>query len=105
MGREDMVREEFQVTVRPWQAERLMVLINRSRHKGVELWEVSAQLELLIEEHHNDLKAAYPGCTIEEAAERWRQGRIVKILSPPPGWRKPRLRTIDGGKKDEKKED
>jgi hypothetical protein len=100
-----MVREDFLVQVRPWQAERLMVLIKRSRFKGAELWEVADQLEVLIEEHHKDLAAEFPGLTIEKASKRYWDGRIAKILAPPPGQRRPRLRTIEGGKKDEKKED
>jgi hypothetical protein len=34
-----MVKEDFLVQVRPWQAARLKVLIERSRAKGVELSE------------------------------------------------------------------
>jgi hypothetical protein len=103
-----VMRKFFEIVVQPWEAERLKVLIGRSRAKGVELGSVTRQLDEVIREHRDEVAAMFTkqhgtaSSSSEEAAEWWDGTRMAEALWGPQGPRKRRrFRTIDGGKKEE----
>jgi hypothetical protein len=49
------MREYWQLQIRPWEADRLTVLINRSRFRGSELRDVLVQLERILDAHHEEV--------------------------------------------------
>ncbi len=49
------MREHWQLQIRPWETDRLTVLINRSRFRCSELRDVLVQLERILDAHHEEV--------------------------------------------------
>jgi hypothetical protein len=49
------MREYWQLQIRPWEADRLKVLIKRSRFRGSELRDVLVPPERILDAHHEEV--------------------------------------------------